>query len=211
MLGISTKSVLRTICPTLRMSGTGEQLPPAWDFRIHPSASSFTDSQPAYLTKHSDPRYNYLATGALVFNSSNTSLPRILLIQRSADDSMPNRWEIPGGGCDDEDESILYSVARELWEEAGLRAKSISRPVGKAHLFSSRSGKKICKFNFLVEAEKNSEGQFDVKVNPKEHQRFVWATEEEVKTRRSGEVELEFTTEELENTVLEAFKQIQKG
>src|SRR5947209_1199950 len=136
MLGISTKSVLRTICSTLKMPGTGEQLLPARGFRIHPSASSFTDSQPAYLSKHSDPRYNYLATGALVFNTSDPSLPRILLIQRSADDSMPNRWEIPGGGCDDEDESILYSVARELWEEAGLRAKSISRPVGKAHFFS---------------------------------------------------------------------------
>jgi 8-oxo-dGTP pyrophosphatase MutT (NUDIX family) len=138
-------------------------------------------------------------------------MPRILLIQRSSNDSSPNRWEIPGGGCDDEDESILYSVARELWEEAGLKTKSILRPVGEAHLFSSRSGKKICKFNFLVEAEKNSEGQFDVKLDPKEHQRFVWATEEEVKSKRSEEIELEFTTQDLENTVIEAFRQIQKG
>jgi 8-oxo-dGTP pyrophosphatase MutT (NUDIX family) len=210
MLGISTKNALRTICSTLQMSGTGVQPLPAPEFRIHPSALSFTDSQQAYLTKYPDPRYNYLATGALVFDTSDSSLPRILLIQRSAGDSMPNRWEIPGGGCDDEDESILYSVARELWEEAGLRTKSISRPVGNAHFFSSRSGKKICKFNFLVEADKNSEGRFDVKLDPKEHQRFVWATEEEVKTKRSGEVELEFTTQELENTVIEAFKHIGK-
>lgn len=208
MLGKSITILPGAVCSAFKMSGTAQQVLATRAFRINSSALSFTDSQSAYLSKHPDPRYNYLATGALVFDTSNPSLPRVLLIQRSGRDSMPNRWEVPGGGCDDEDESILHSAVRELWEEAGLKTKSISYPIDRAHLFSSRSGKKICKFNFLVEAEKNGEGKFDVTLDPNEHQRFVWATEEEVKTKRSGEEELEFTFEELENTVIEAFQQI---
>ena len=192
------------------MTGTGVAPLPALDFKIHPATSSFAESQKAYLTKHPDPRYNYIATGALVFDTSHPAVPRILLIQRAAADSMPNQWEIPGGGCDDEDESILYSVARELWEEAGLKTKSILHPVGDAHIFSSRSGKKICKFTFLVEVGTNPDGGFDVTLDPKEHQRFLWATEEDVKTKTSGKVELKFTTQELENTVMEAFKEIKR-
>ena len=162
------------------------------------------------MTKNPDSRYNYLATGALIFDKSHPKVPRILLIQRAAADSMPYHWEIPGGGCDDEDESILYSVARELWEEAGLKAKSILQTVGNADLFSTRSGKKICKFVFLVEVEANSDGGYDVTLDPKEHQQFVWATEEDVKARKSGDIELQFTTQELENIVLEAFREIER-
>lgn len=118
---------------------------------------------------------------------------------------MPGRWEIPGGGCDDDEESILHAVARELWEEAGLNAASIGPLVGKPHFFVSRSGKQVCKFNFLVEAEQITEGRLEVKLNPVEHQRFVWASEGEVRAREVGDVELEFTTRDLEDTVLEAF------
>jgi 8-oxo-dGTP pyrophosphatase MutT (NUDIX family) len=38
---------------------------------------------------------------------------------------MPGRQEIPGGGVDDDDESILHAVERELWEEAALTAFSM--------------------------------------------------------------------------------------
>jgi len=44
-----------------------------------------------------------------------------------------------------------------------------------------------------------------VKLNPVEHQKFVWANEEEVRAKKVGEVELEFTSAGLEATVLEAF------
>ena len=97
-------------------------------------------------------------------------------MQRSASDSMPNKWETPGGGVDDEDESILHAVARELWEEAGLKSKQISAPVGEPYLFTSRSGKRICKFNFVVQVKADAESRFTVKLDPEEHQRFVWAS-----------------------------------
>lgn len=119
---------------------------------------------------------------------------------------MPGRWEVPGGGCDDDDESILHGVARELWEETGLSAAKIGPLVGKPHCFASRSGKQVCKFNFSVEAEQTTEGRLEVKLNPVEHQKFVWASEEEVRAREVGDVELEFTTRDLEDAVLEAFR-----
>lgn len=188
------------------MTGTGVVPLPVLDIETHPATASFAESPKAYLTKHPNPRYSYLATGAIVFDTSQLAVPRILLVQRAATDSMPNLWEFPGGGCDDEDESILYAVARELWEEAGLKAKNILHTVGDPHIFPTRSGKKVCKFTFLVEVETNSDGRFDVTLDPKEHQQFVWATEEDVKAKTSGNIKLQFTTQELENTVTEAFK-----
>jgi hypothetical protein len=45
----------------------------------------------------------------------------------------------------------------------------------------------------------------DVKLDPKEHQSFVWASEEEARARKVGNLEIEFTMKDLEETVLEAF------
>jgi 8-oxo-dGTP pyrophosphatase MutT (NUDIX family) len=177
---------------------------PVYSFIHHPSCSPFTVSSGQYIANHPGAEYKYLATGALVFDDSNSSAPRILLIQRCASDSMPGDWEIPGGGVDDDDESILHGVARELWEEAALTAVRIGPLVGSPHFFETRSGKRICKFNFLVET-KSAERTMDVKLNPEEHQKFVWASEEEVRARKVGNLEIEFTMTELEATVLEAF------
>ncbi|RYP49540.1 hypothetical protein DL768_004742 [Monosporascus sp. mg162] len=186
------------------MSGAAATRRPAADFTFDPAAESFTASQQSYLSAHPDTRCSYIATGALVFRATDPRAPRrILLLQRAAGDSMPNRWEVPGGGCDDDDESILHAVARELWEEAGLRAARIGAPVGDPHFFTSRSGKKICKFNFVVEAE----GRLEARLDPKEHQRFVWASEGEVRAGLAEDVDLNFTTNELKQTILEAFNQ----
>lgn len=118
---------------------------------------------------------------------------------------MPNKWETPGGGCDNEDQSILSAVGREVWEETGLLVSHIGPRVGADHIFSTRGGKIVCKFNFLVEAEKNEAGELDVKVDPNEHQAFVWVTEEEVRAGKVGNLTLNFTTLEQLNVVLEAF------
>jgi 8-oxo-dGTP pyrophosphatase MutT (NUDIX family) len=179
---------------------------PAFEFTFHPSASPFTASQQAYLTSHPNASCGYIATGALVFDTIDSTTPRVLLIQRSAGDSMPNRWEIPGGGCDDEDPSILHTVARELWEEAGLRASCIGAPVGDPHFFSSRSGKHICKFNFVVQVD----GNLEARLNPEEHQQFVWASEIEVRAKKAKDIGLDFTTKELEDMVLQAFDQVKE-
>ena len=73
-----------------------------------------------WLTDHQrDKEWDGLATASVVFNHDG----KVLLIQRPKHDSMPNRWEGPGGACDDEDPTILHGAARELWEEVGLVAK----------------------------------------------------------------------------------------
>ncbi|KAK0717544.1 NUDIX hydrolase domain-like protein [Lasiosphaeria miniovina] len=65
--------------------------------------------------------------------------PRVLLVQRAAHDTMPLRWETPGGGCDDDDTSILHSCARELFEEAGLRATAVG-PLVRVGFVSDSEG-----------------------------------------------------------------------
>jgi len=102
---------------------------------------------------------------------------------------------------DDDDESILHAVAQELWEEAALTAVSIGPLVGKP-IFFGNSKEQVCKFNFLVETK----GTMDVKLDPEEHQRFVWASEGEARAKKIGDLELEFTSADLEVIVLEAFR-----
>lgn len=178
---------------------------PAFKFSTHPSTSPFLVSCETFLsTSTRDLPYAFIATGAILFDASEK--PRILLIQRAAHDSMGSRWEIPGGGCDNDDTDILHGVARELWEETGLIATRIGPRVGGDHLFSTRSGKVVCKFNFLVEAEKNDDGHYEVKLDPNEHEAYVWAGEEEIKAYKVGNTKLEFTTREQEQVILEAFQ-----
>jgi len=174
--------------------------------------------------------YKYVANGAFVIDSHPITTPtttttttttgaqqtsdgapetekKILLIQRSAHDSWPGRWEIPGGACDPEDPSILYSVARELWEEAGLKASQIGPLVGGTdHIFLTGSGNVVCRFSFLVDVERNEGAPLEVKLDPREHQAFVWATEQEVRIGWVGETELQFTNTQTMEGVLEAFK-----
>jgi len=185
-----------------------EQQPqrPFSNFQVHPSASSFTISSNDYVSKHAELKAAncLLSTGAAVFSGSTPE--RILLIQRAAGDSMPNRWEIPGGACDDDDPSILHSVARELWEESGLAAVRVGPHFGRDDIFRSRSGKVICKLYFIVEIDKGDEDKLEVKLDLNEHQNFIWATEEEVKAKKVGDLELTFTTPTLEKNVLESFQ-----
>ncbi|KAF5604872.1 NUDIX domain-containing protein [Fusarium pseudocircinatum] len=168
-----------------------------------PSARDFSVPKYAYLAAHPEAQFGYIATSALVLDTSITSESRILLLQRAASDDDPNMWEPPGGACDDEDESILSAAARELREEAGLEAKWIGGPVGEPHFFTLDDGKRVCQFNFLVKVDLNSQ---DVKLSPEEHQRFVWASESEVRERKAGDIDLEFTRDEVQQTVLAAFQ-----
>lgn len=177
-------------------------------YTFHPTLSSFTVTEHEYLRSNPSAQYGYIATGAVVFDAIDPLTPRVLLLQRSANDSWPNKWEIPGGGCDEEDRSILDGVVRELWEEAGLKAKCVEALVGTPQLLLSPTNNQICKFNFLVDAKGNADSRLEVTMNPEEHQKFVWATEAEVRCKRAGEIELNFTTKELEDTVLQAFEQL---
>jgi len=198
----------------LRLRRMPDSVPkePTFRFTSHPTTSSFAVNLHTYVSN--DPgrktksgatvKFKYVAVGALVFDSSEPE--RILLVQRAPDDSAPNRWEVPGGATDPEDPTILHSVARELWEEAGLTAENIGPEVGEGQVFLTRSGKLVCKFHFLVEAKRGTNGALNVMLDPREHQNYVWATEEEVKARRVGNMELQFTGLQQENAILHGFQ-----
>lgn len=179
---------------------------PALEFTTDASISAFAVPCATYVSNcksKGNCEYGFVATGALLFDSATP--PRILLIQRASHDSMPDKWEVPGGGCDDEDKSILHAVAREVWEETGLLVNRIGQRVGGAQLFATRSGKTVCKFHFVVEVGKNEAGEMEVKIDPDEHQAFVWATEEEVRAGKVGDLILDITTPGQLNAVLEGF------
>ncbi|CZR59901.1 uncharacterized protein PAC_09795 [Phialocephala subalpina] len=181
---------------------------PVFNFDCHPSVAEFAVSKQSYLTARPGASFGYIATSTLVLDRRVASNPRVLLVQRAASDEDPNKWEPPGGACDDDDESILHAAARELWEEAGLQAALIDGLVGDPYFFTLDDGKKVCQFNFAVYVKMNSGTSLTVRLDPEEHQRFVWATEEEIKARKVGDIDLNFTRDEVEQTVLLVFEDL---
>lgn len=128
---------------------------------------------------------------------------------------MPLRWEVPGGACDDEDETVLHAVARELWEESGLRATHIGPQVGEGRPFFTTRGRRMLKVEFLADVEgqavESKEGGKkksppEVKLDPDEHVAFVWATEEDCLAHKVGESVIKFTHDEQEESILEGFR-----
>jgi len=146
-----------------------------------------------------------LATGNIVFNEEG----KVLVIQRASTDSMPNKWEIPGGAVDDEDPTVFEGSARELWEEAGLVAKRFKHVVtegpdekpGQVYPNSTRT-KKWCRFSFDVQVESCEQ----VKLDPKEHQAFAWATEDEIRSQQIGDSQYPITNKHMQALILEAFR-----
>jgi 8-oxo-dGTP pyrophosphatase MutT (NUDIX family) len=180
-----------------------------FSFDHHLSVAEFTVPKQYYLAARPTASFGYIATSTLVLDTRIASNPRVLLLQRAASDEDPNKWEPPGGACDDEDETILHAAVRELWEEAGLHAARIGGLVGDPYFFTLSDGKKVCQFNFAVHLRTDSAtSPLTVELNPEEHQHFVWATESEVKTREADGISLDFTREEVERTVLLAFHHI---
>ncbi|KAL6689956.1 NUDIX hydrolase domain-like protein [Trichoderma pleuroticola] len=146
-----------------------------------------------------------LATGCIVFNPEG----KILLIQRASHDSLPNRWETPGGGVDTSDATILHGAARELWEETRLVAKRFVRlvtegPEGRDLQVFPNSTKTLwlCRFSFDVEVERVSQ----VTLDAAEHQDFVWASEDEVRAQKIGDRDILVTHDSMRSVILESFR-----
>ncbi|KAM3499753.1 hypothetical protein MY10362_007015 [Beauveria mimosiformis] len=175
-------------------------------FRYHPSVADFAVPKKEYLAAHANGAFGYIATSAIVVDRFASPGPRVLLLQRAAGDSDPDLWEPAGGACEDDDASILGAAARELREEAGLEASFIFGQVEKPHFYLvDDDTKKVCQFNFLVLLKED--GESAVKLDPDEHQRFVWATKAEVEAKivESEGIHLVFTREEVRLSVLQAF------
>jgi 8-oxo-dGTP pyrophosphatase MutT (NUDIX family) len=161
-----------------------------------------------YLTSHPD--LHQLVASAMVFHSD-----RILLVQRSPDEiGHANCWETPGGSCDREDATVLHSAARELFEETGLHVTRFNHQVGEGLRFETGSGnqrKQWVKFSFDVDigeakgtVTQEQLGEF-IKLDPLEHQQWLWVTEHEIWSSRAGKVDLKFVSPELRLIILEGF------
>ena len=90
-------------------------------------------------------------------------------------------YELPGGGAESSDGTILDTVARETREETGLVVSSAVAEF-EGFEYATRKGGRAIQFNFLVEVESNStsgEAVVDVVLNPEEHQRYAWIDKED--------------------------------
>ncbi|KAF2180577.1 hypothetical protein K469DRAFT_639535 [Zopfia rhizophila CBS 207.26] len=150
-----------------------------------------------------NPHYNMLCTGAVVFNSEG----KLLLIQRASDEkAFPNCWEVPGGKVDDDDETLLHAVARELKEETGLDVTKIVRKVAefgwKEKHKRTAQDQSWLKHIFEVEVKEMKE----IVLDPAEHQRYLFVTEKEVVNDKVGDVQLSYITPPNKAVKLEAFR-----
>lgn len=98
---------------------------------IPPSLRHLTVPLSTFLAQNR--QYTNLAVGAFIFVSSNSTTPalRLLIVQRAASErGFPNLWEVPGGSCEASDPTVLHSLARETFEETGLRLMRFNRQIG---------------------------------------------------------------------------------
>lgn len=193
--------------------------PPPADFTLDPALSAYNVLIHDYLSRLNEtatPKLEGLATGAVIFSAHHPAgqPDRVLLVQRAPHDSMPNRWEIPGGAVD-EDETVVGGLAREVWEESGLEVRRFVACVGAGEglgagaVFRTTRGRFIFKLTFIVEVEDSSA----VNLDPDEHQDYVWATEEECRAKLvegsaggKAPTELVFTTTAQEESIMKAFE-----
>jgi 8-oxo-dGTP pyrophosphatase MutT (NUDIX family) len=186
---------------------------PAAKFSTHPSLGGFNVSVKAYRLLN--PGFDAIAVGALIFRAAplKEDALELLLIQRSDSEFFPAKWEIPGGACDLEDETILHGLAREVWEETGLELACIGRQVGlggapkpvsslNGAAFVTPGGIRVMKYSFIVDVGNAQR----IVLNPNEHQRYLWVAGDDFKNLKCHGTEMEFTTEQQFATIAEAFR-----
>ncbi|KAL3455834.1 NUDIX hydrolase domain-like protein [Aspergillus heterothallicus] len=136
-----------------------------FNYTVAPHLEEFNLPFPAF--RATKPQYTHFIGGGLIFSRS-PNLPRgrdrpleddntlrVLLLQRALHDAYPGAWEGPGGSCEDEDETLLYGVAREVFEESGLRVSRFVELVATDEWVKLKPDRVIQakKYTFLVEIE----------------------------------------------------------
>ncbi len=74
---------------------------------------------------------------------------KVLLVRRAAWDTMPGRWELPGGKVD-RGEKVMKALARELEEETGLMLAD-ARRVSQREMISPR-GRRVREHVYITSA-----------------------------------------------------------
>ncbi|KAL2869168.1 NUDIX hydrolase [Aspergillus lucknowensis] len=139
-----------------------------FNYTVAPHLEEFNAPFPTFRAAR--PKYTHFVGGGLIFSRTATSSKennesnevkqgeaalRVLLLQRAFHDAYGGRWEGPGGSCEEDDETLLYGVAREVFEECGLRVSRFLELVGTDEWVKLRPDRVItvAKYTFLVEVE----------------------------------------------------------
>ncbi|KAK8094867.1 NUDIX hydrolase domain-like protein [Apiospora hydei] len=175
-------------------------------------------SQPSSASKH-----RYYSSS---HEKRDQKFKKILLVQRSRHDYGGLCWEIPGGSCDLHDASILDAAARELAEEAGLRVRRFVAVVDRQRHEWLDRGEIWRKLTFIVEAESEHEAddeygeisggesdeesneqrsQLKIRLDPEEHEDFVWASREDLVSGGIGERTFTWMQDEQRQVIMGAF------
>ncbi|WYZ39077.1 hypothetical protein EsH8_III_000991 [Colletotrichum jinshuiense] len=108
-------------------------------------------------------------------------------------------WGLPGGGVG------IVEAARAGAADAD--ADGGGRPP-KAAAGGRRDAWR--KYTYLFEVETAADGSVRVVLDPEEHDAFVWATEDDVRGDRCGDVQLDWTSQNQKLDVLNAFEVARK-
>jgi 8-oxo-dGTP pyrophosphatase MutT (NUDIX family) len=176
------------------------------DLEYDQSVAEFAVPKQSYLQTYIDADFTLIATSTLVLGTGDDGEARVLLLQRASSDEDPDKWEPPGGACDDTDMTVLHAAAREVHEEAGLHIARIDGVIGKPYHFALDDGRRVARFHFVARVNSTSGLQSTVVLNPVEHQRFLWATEIEVQAKQAGGMTLGFTNDVIQDVLLEGLQ-----
>ena len=140
--------------------------------------TKYAKSASVYISDDSEA--DVVAVGGVVM-ATFESQAHVLLVQRAANDGrMAGLWEVPGGGCEDTDPTLLHSTAREVFEESSLHLTGVTDMLGE-YRFKTRSGRRCLKLNFLIQVQELrvpvAVDGIPVEVDPAEHQAFAWVPE----------------------------------
>lgn len=168
---------------------------------LHP----YLVSPAAYLNNEGsvDVTVAHLVASTVVIHSG-----QVLLLQRANKNFLPYLWEIPGGKCDTEDETVVASAARELREETGLSSLEVKDVVARHEWLDH--GEKWKSVIFLMGfANMIPIGNIKVSTVPREHASHLWASYEEVSADKCGDIVLTWASIEHKEAILNAFKVIE--
>lgn len=176
--------------------------PPCRPYRIQPPIEDYEIPTKSYIA-HSDGLFGIVSAAIIIHRD------RVLLVQRASADDCPNFWEVPGGGANDK-ETIVQCAVRELQEEAGLEALEVTSMIGEFEWTEQRlegqesQQRKWKIFMFLVTVD-GSDLDSKIKLDPAEHQAYLWATEAEVQEGVCGDTKLEWISINQKHAILASF------
>ena len=139
------------------------------------------------------PPFNFITDKGLASNAAwNAPIEpaRLLLLQRTPTDiGSPDLWEVPWGGCEATDRTILHSVKRVMFDRTGLHLKRLLKQIGEGE--ESKSGEDLyIRLCFEIEITEMAvpgigicAALSDIRIqeDTDEHQDSIWVTEEDIK------------------------------